>query len=500
MLRLLETINHKRNDKKVFVTAVVGSGLIGGAISLWIGLRQSVWFDEAYSILVAKQPVGELVHLVGLDTHPPLYYILLKTWAGLFGWTEISLRSMSAIALVLAIIVAGLLVRKLFGARIAIGTVLLLMIAPLILRYGFEIRMYSLGMLIGVAATYALVVANERARGYRKWLVAYGLLVVIGMYTMYSLALLWIAHVAWILYLQKKHKYSMKRLGEWAGAYIGAAILFIPWLPTFLQQATNDALAPIGQLMNAEQILGITSFNILYKPLFQVDAVATILLLASLAMIGWSVAQAFQHLHRQRDGLVLLVMYIGVPVVLLVLVSIVKAMYVERYLSHVALGGLMLCGVALISTLIHRRTKKTTYLISAVYMTILIGCFQLMSVGNFNFQRMQTPTIQQASQTLQYCSSDTTVLAADPYVATELSYFSKDCPVHFFSQSDTLRGGYAPLSGSQQQVKDMSQLSDTHVSYVYYGMPDEKLSYPYQKQSEKSYGALTIARYARTTK
>ena len=56
------------------------------AIGLWIGLRQSVWFDEAYSIMVAKQSVGEAIRLTALDTHPPLYYLFLKAWACLFGW------------------------------------------------------------------------------------------------------------------------------------------------------------------------------------------------------------------------------------------------------------------------------------------------------------------------------------------------------------------------------------------------------------------------------
>lgn len=159
--------------------------------------------------------------------------------------------------------------------------------APLLLRYGFEIRMYSLASLIGIGATYVMVRART-AKGKHSMVLwgVYALLVALGMYTLYYLALLWVAHLLWLLYttyrednLAKIHKQA------WPWAYVASVVPFLPWLPTFLKQMNNGALAPIGQQMNLENIVGIATFNVLYQPLWQIDVKATIVLLA--AAMAW---------------------------------------------------------------------------------------------------------------------------------------------------------------------------------------------------------------------
>ena len=105
--------------------------VVAAALSLWIGLRQSVWFDEAYSIMVAKRSASEIIRLSALDTHPPLYYLILKIWANVFGWSELALRSLSAIFYGASIAVAGCFIKKHLNTRAAIYvlTMLLLVMA-----------------------------------------------------------------------------------------------------------------------------------------------------------------------------------------------------------------------------------------------------------------------------------------------------------------------------------------------------------------------------------
>lgn len=51
------------------------------------------------------------------------------------------------------------------------------------------------------------------------------------------------------------------------------------------------------------------------------------------------------HIKKINRGiLLLLVCYIVVPIAVLMLISLVKSMYVERYLAHVAIGLAMLAG------------------------------------------------------------------------------------------------------------------------------------------------------------
>ena len=115
---------------KHYILVIIVSAVIAMAISLYIGLNQNVWFDESYSILVAKNSLSHLLYLVSVDTHPPLFYIALKLWGDLFGWSDFALRSLVVLFLGGSILVAGLLVKRLFGIKAAIVTLPFIVFTP----------------------------------------------------------------------------------------------------------------------------------------------------------------------------------------------------------------------------------------------------------------------------------------------------------------------------------------------------------------------------------
>ena len=485
-----------------FWVVLISTALAAGVMSLWIGLRQSVWFDEAYSILLAKQPIGELLRLTALDTHPPLYYVLLKGWAGLFGWSELSLRLASVGSLVLTIVVAGLLLARLFGRKIALGVLPLLALAPLVLRYGFEIRMYADAMLVGMAATYVLVRAVQATQAAHRnwWLVAYALLVVTGVYLLYYLAFLWIAHVVWLLVITIRKRKPWQSLVPYVVSYVGAAVLFVPWLPTFISQTSNGALAPIGSPLNLEQLIGITTFNLLYQPLWKVGIGLTVLMIAVAVALAWLIPRAKRGLKGKGDEVLLLALYIGVPIVLLTGISLASSKYTERYLSHLAIGLIMLLGVTIVAaaqTVPKRERRRTGWAVAIIYGAMLVGTVQLAITGNFNFQRMQTPTVREAAASVSECAPGTRLVMADPYVATELLYYLPDCSYSFVSEWHELRGGYAYFSGSAHQIKDVRTLTDPRITYVFYGTPDQPLPEYYQETARREFGALNVVEYTR---
>jgi len=205
-----------------------------------VAIGQSVWFDEGYSILLAKRPVGELIALTGVDAHPPFYYLLLKGWAGIFGWSEFALRSLSAVAASFTVGVIFLLVRRLFTVRTALVALPFLVFAPFALRYGYEIRMYALAGLIGALASLVLVKAVA-GRGKKLWII-YAALVALGMFTLYMTAAIWVAHVVWLFFTNKRDKSQAFFKQKWVLSYIGAVILFAAYIPTLIYQLTHSAL------------------------------------------------------------------------------------------------------------------------------------------------------------------------------------------------------------------------------------------------------------------
>src|SRR5688572_15792167 len=70
-------------------------------IGVGVGLRtyhltaRSIWFDESFSWRLVQFPWSEVISRTAADAHPPLYYLVLKTWANVFGNSLFALRSLS---------------------------------------------------------------------------------------------------------------------------------------------------------------------------------------------------------------------------------------------------------------------------------------------------------------------------------------------------------------------------------------------------------------------
>lgn len=453
----------KRWLEKRFWWVVIGVTVVAAGVCLAIGLQQSVWFDEAYSVMVAKQPVGEILRLSALDTHPPLYYLVLHAWMALFGTGEAAIRSLSVIGYAGTIISAVWIMRRWFGARAAWITLALAVVSPLIMRYGFEVRMYALASFIGVAATGVLFIARERKAS--KWWVLYAVLVAVGTATLYNLVYVWVTHLIWQIVVDKKEK-RLSLKASWIWSYGLSIALFAPLLPAFYSQLHNGALAAISEPMTLENILGIVTFNTVYQPAWELNAWISLVVIAVLLSLIALVVYGWRQIAKLRPEAWLLGMYLLVPIILLTLVSLIRPLYVERYLSHVAIGGVM--AVALLASLVwQNHARVARWAVGTIIFASVIGVVTLAMTGNFNFQRMQYPNVEAVAS--QISCADGAIVTPDPYTAIELQYYLPSCPIHFYAPWDTLRGGYAPLNKSplQSTSQEMS-LSEQKIYFVYY--------------------------------
>lgn len=482
--------------RKLIFLVVATSALVAFFLAITIGMKQSVWFDEAYSILVAQQQPAEAVALTAVDTHPPIYYLLLHVWGGVFGWGEMSLRSLSALALCGLVVVASALARKLFGWRAGVLTAILVAISPMLLRYGFEVRMYSVGALVGCLATLTLVYASQ-AVGRRKILLMllYAVLVALGTMTLYNLVYVWLAHVAWLLYRYNPLKQDERRkLFAWFGAYTFSVALTVPWLPTLFRQISNGALAPISEPLTLTNLLGVVTFNSLYQPIWMLGPVMSLVALAYFVALGYLLWSGRGLLTRSKNA-VLPLFYFLVPIVVLTLVSLLKPLYVERYLSFIAVAFTIIVAT-LLAEVWRQPSRQKLVAGGAVVATMLLGVVQLSNIGNFNFQRLQHPEVREVASFVESrCSyPETIVLANDPYVATEMQYYlPESCGLTFYSPHQSLGGGYAPIQKLAKQVKNVKPRfgAETQaVLLVYYSETDLKL--PGKVTEKHSWGNLHV--------
>ncbi len=77
---------------KYWILLLVIAG--GTGLRLFNLTKISLWHDEAFSALLIKYSWGEMFYRIGLDVHPPLYYVFLRFWHYIFGHSLFSMRAM----------------------------------------------------------------------------------------------------------------------------------------------------------------------------------------------------------------------------------------------------------------------------------------------------------------------------------------------------------------------------------------------------------------------
>lgn len=472
-------------------------------MSLWYGLQQSVWFDEAYSISLVTHSYSELVSLTAIDVHPPLYYLLLKFWSGVFGMSEVALRSFSALCGGLAVGIGLVLVRRLFGNRAMVFATPLVLLTPLLVRYGFELRMYVLGSLITLASTYVLVRATQATKYKIQWWITYSVLVAMGMYTLYFMAFVFAAQVVWLLYMhfaRKSPETSTPLYKQpWVIAFVGAIVLYLPWIPTFLEQYKNPALSGIAQRVSFEQITDIFSFLFVYQPRWDLTTWGYILIWTIIASIATLVTFAIAKSGNKRPYVILLLCCFTVPILIMALGSLppMQPLFVVRYITHFALMLPLLVGVSL--AIVFRNHIKYAVLSTVAFCAILIfGLYNLHGTGNYNFDTLSRPQTRQAAQAIGTCEPGEIVMAGSPLNYFELLYYlPEDCDLRFYSTHPIgNKGGYATIYQSSKQYYDRDPLDATTIYLVYAGQRPE-LPKNFVKTSSQEFKEYRLDTYER---
>src|SRR6266566_467328 len=132
------------------------------AFDLYRLATPSIWFDEAFSVELARQPLPLLWHIIwGPEPNMELYYLFLHFWLGFTGFlglhpTEFVVRFPSAVFAALSSVMVFLLGRRFLGITAGIVGAGLYLLNDLQLLYAQQTRSYSLQLLLVCIAWYAL--------------------------------------------------------------------------------------------------------------------------------------------------------------------------------------------------------------------------------------------------------------------------------------------------------------------------------------------------------
>ncbi len=233
----MQAIKSARSSQTRFIGLLLLLILSLGAVLRIVNLgSDSIWLDEAYSIQFAHLSVPQLLsETAKSDVHPPLYYLLLHTWLGLFGDSESAARLLSVIFGLLAVLMIYMVAALLFDRATGLLSALLLALSLFHIEFAQEARMYTLLAWLALSSVYFFLKLFVETR--LLWLVGYALVTSLLMHTHVYGFFIIIAENLFFFSLYFTSRDLFKRLlARWLILQAALVLLFLPWLSIMVRQ------------------------------------------------------------------------------------------------------------------------------------------------------------------------------------------------------------------------------------------------------------------------
>jgi hypothetical protein len=198
--------------------------------------------DEGIAVGISSHSLTAIPGILRYDGSPPLYYMLLHIWMSMLGDGEAATHSMSALFGVACVPLSYWGVSTVFhNRRMAMMASVLFAFNAFLTDYSQETRMYSLMALLGLLATVGFLAGFVQRR--RKYVILFSAAQAAMFYThawgLFFGAGAFLALV--LLYRITPPEERENLVKDGLLGFIGAGVLFIPWLPTFLYQSIHTA-------------------------------------------------------------------------------------------------------------------------------------------------------------------------------------------------------------------------------------------------------------------
>ena len=212
--------------------------------SLYVRTRsigQQFWMDEAITVGISSHHLSAIPGIMRQDGSPPLFYLLLHFWMLMVGNSSAATHWLPEIFAVLTIPVGYWGALKIAGKRAALMTATLMASSAFLDYYSQETRMYALMTLLGLLGTIGFI------RGFvfreRRYVILFSLSQAAMLYTHHWALVFGAASVLSLVVLHRIGGEEIREnmIRDAIYAYVGAAIIFAPWVANFIFQSLHTA-------------------------------------------------------------------------------------------------------------------------------------------------------------------------------------------------------------------------------------------------------------------
>jgi|GEM_PF-4100583 len=432
--------------------------LIGMLLRLCFLSTQSLWADEAFTVLIAKMPLDNFVALIAkVDYHPLLYYLSLSVWGKtvlprLAQWhaaPEACWRSFNLL-IALALLLAQYLVGKdLGGKRLGFWAVLLTAFSSCAFSLDLNLRNYSL-LALGVLLSFwgAAFFFERKVSG---WFWFYVLASLLALYTNYLAIFALLTQNLLFLCL-----YRGKEIKRWLSAQGLIVLLFLPGLYVLLLQTRGSVVPNLTFLGKPDFSSLVGAYYFVFGGNFLIISKLACQLIVLLLLGGF--VYGSQTLKAEKKTWLLVYGLLPVLGAYLVTVLTGKQIFAQRHCLYIY--PVILLGLARGILQLWESPKAYVQYLSAG-LVILFFAVNLTSLYNRQFKEIyKNPDWRGAASLLEADASarDTALIVNNRYQSLPLDFYLKKPFAHHFLYLDStgrsrLAAGREPLLGQNYADK-----------------------------------------------
>ena len=444
---------------------LIASAIVAATIRL-IGITKAdIWHDEGYTLMLIQHEPLDIIARTARDFHPPLYYLLSHWWCGLFGTSELTIRSLSLICSVgVVILIYFIAKRLLFSEATARLAVIFAAFGPFLVRYSQEARMYGLAALLVTSATLALLIALDNARQTShkrqrfQWWIIYGLLMASALYTHYYTAFIVVVHIGYAWHRLGGFRQMITNKAWWVGNTIaaGAFAFWLPILATQLQRVTNGYwIPPVDGGTIPATLMQFSVFRNNFLP----PSIAGLVLITLACYIAATISKSPK---ATRPPLLFIVGWLVVPLLLALVVSLKQPVYVDRYFTYSSVAFYLL-----LACLVNQARLKTRQKAILAIAIVAIFCFGIFNV--YQQANHQMGTI--GRYVSQHFQPSDEIVSAELYTYFDFTYYNHSgAQAHLLSTGRLSGYGESSLLYERQNqlvVPSLSSLNPARLQRVW---------------------------------
>ncbi|CAL9653368.1 glycosyltransferase family 39 protein [Streptomyces sp. enrichment culture] len=338
----LVPVARRRTPEPGTAVAILAPAVLTVALGLW-GIRRqnTMWGDESVTHQLAHRDLAQIGHTVQhIDLVHGLYYALMHGLFGLFGGGLLTLRLPSVLAMAVAASGVGLLALRLAGPRAGLLAGLVFALLPQVQKYAQEGRSYAMVCALVTWATCALVAGVPRRSRWRWGVYGSTMLLACLLHEFAVLAL--VAHGVTLVV----SRVPRPVLRAWSVAAAGVVAGLLPL-----------AVLSAGQ---SEQVSWI-------------DGPVRVSYFLVVAVVGVVCARVPLGLRGRPVRLsALAVPILVLPGLLLLIASLVKPLFVDRYVVYSNIGVALLLGASLDRFSGLRRSSRHVWIAAVAALAALV--------------------------------------------------------------------------------------------------------------------------------